>query len=136
MKKYLIFLLTLSTLYLTTGCSGEISNGAVGKTYQFNSKGFNFSCGECNSEWFIKVESETSARIYSAPSSTSMLKSCATDIQYVWDSTTGSIIIEEVINSNVNSNCRSNFIGTFTFNGDGDNGRGFYKKNGFAFTRK
>jgi len=135
--RYLIFLLTLSTLYLTTSCGGESLNGAVGRTYQFNSKGFNFSCGECESEWFIKVESETNARIYSKPSSRVLLQSCAMNIQYVWDSTTASIIIEEVRSAQVNSNCRSNFIGTFTYGEDWlKEERGFYKKNGFAFTRK
>ncbi len=135
MKKLISILVVLffaSTIL--TNCSGY-SNDAVGKTYEFKCNNMQNNCSECDSRWFIEFVTDKSATIYSAPSSSSYLKSCKTKIVYDFNSETGSIAINNMENKNINNSCRQFFIGTYTFNKEGPNGIGFYKESNCGFSR-
>lgn len=52
-----------------------------------------------------------------------------------YDKNTGSIIINEMSNPNVNYNCSNSFLGKWTFNKNGSRGIGFYKSSNCGFFR-
>jgi len=127
--------LILIAFTVFTSCNSGYSNGAISKTYEFKCNSINSACQECDDKWFISIETKNNATIYSSTSASSYLKSCSTDITYSFDETTGSITIQEMVNPNVSNSCRSNFLGTYTFNKKGINGIGFYKRNDCGFSR-
>lgn len=133
-SKFLPFFILIA-LTVFTSCNSGYSNDAIGKTYEFKCNGIQATCQECDDRWFISIETKSNATIYSSTSSSSYLKSCSTDITYSFDEATGSITIQEMANLNVSSYCRANFPGTYTFNKEGINGIGFYKRNDCGFCR-
>jgi hypothetical protein len=132
MKNFILFLILFPFL---VSCSNGFENASIGNTYQFICNGINSNCNECDSYWFVKINSENSGTIYSSTSPKSFLRSCSTDFSYTFDTKTGSIIINNLSNPNVNSSCLNGFIGTWTFNRSGVNGRGFYKNDNCGFVR-
>jgi len=136
MKKINIIYVTLLLIAsLITSCGGGYSNAAIGKTYEFVCSEMINNCQECNSLWFIKIDDAHTATIYSSKSSSSSLKSCLTKIDYTFNSETGSIKIDALPNSNINNNCQKSFIGTWTFNSEGEKGKGFYRDSNCGFVR-
>lgn len=135
MKKMLIIYLTLLlSATVMTSCGGY-SNDSIGRTYEFKCSEMRNNCNECDSRWFIKIDNNSSATIYSSPSTNSILKSCSTNVDYTFNSESGSITINSMSNSNVNYNCRQSFIGTWSFKRNGSKGIGFYKNSNCGFIR-
>ena len=135
MKKVPIVYLTLLLSVVGMNACGGYSNDAIGRTYEFICSDMINNCQECDSRWFIKIDDNISATIYSSPSTNSILKSCMTQIDYKFNSETGSITIRKMPNSNVNYNCQKSFVGTWSFKRKGKKGIGFYKNSDCGFVR-
>ena len=129
------FFKLLIILFLTCCGNTDYENDAIGRTYKFSCPSIKSSCQECDKNWFIKINNNENATIYSKPSRDSYLKSCLTKITYQFDSKTGSITINQVSNSNINHYCQNSFVGSWKFSKSGYYGIGFYNKTGCGFVR-
>ena len=100
--------LRLFILLLTTALlnSCGFQNDAVGRTYQFL----------CTDIWDNCEEGTTK-------------------FNYSFDAETGAITIETINNKNINNSCQNSFIGTYTFNSEGEDGVGFYQSPYCSFVR-
>jgi len=130
----IIYLTLLLSAVVMTSCGGY-SNDAIGRTYEFTCSETRNNCQECDSRWFINIDDNSTATIYSSPSSNSILKSCMTQIDYIFNSEAGSITIENIPNANINNYCQNSFKGTWTFNREGKKGIGFYRESNCGFVR-
>ena len=130
----IIYLTLLLTAVVMTSC-GSYSNDSIGRTYEFVCSEMINNCQECDSRWFIKIDDNTTATIYSSPSSNSTMKSCMTQIDYIFNSEAGSITIKKIPNTNINNYCQKSFIGTWTFTREGKKGIGFYRNSNCGFVR-
>ena len=135
MKIFFILSLSIFILILNIKCNSDFKNDSIGRTYEFKCNDLSSVCEECDSHWFIKIESGNSATIFSSPNTNSILKSCQIQIAYVFINKTGTIKIESVNNQNINNFCIDNFIGDWTFNRSGKLGIGFYKNEQCGFVR-
>tara|TARA_B110000971_G_C19988072_1_gene490582 strand:+ start:263 stop:1141 length:879 start_codon:yes stop_codon:yes gene_type:complete len=122
MKKIKKIISILGVIYFTSTIliSCGHNNVAIGSTYEFNSNAIlQDNCSECDSRWFIEIVDEKTAFIWSAPNSNRNLISCKTQIGYDFDTETGSLIIDNIENKNINSSCKQKILGTYTLNKDG-----------------
>ena len=113
-KPTLILLCTI--LY---SCTGGYNNATIGNTYMFSCGNINMNtCYECDRNWYIYFEDNSSATIYSKPSSSSNVRSCVGSVDYSFNSEEGSVSFN-YINSRAYSLCKDQFYGTWKFRSTG-----------------
>jgi hypothetical protein len=115
--------------FILSSCGGGNAL-QIGKEYTFfDGSNGSLECPECDPVWCIKFIDETNAELWSRPlSSSSVLKSCSSNVTYKFDKTTNTVTILDIINSNVSSECKNRFTGEWQW-ADGKFGKRFYSKN-------
>ena len=127
-----IFLALLFISIILFGCGED--KKLSGEHYFFLfSKGkvtnFQKTCAmECDGCWVIEFQNETSAKIWSTPCSSSTgVKSCSSNVDYIFDQATKTIKILSITNDNVSDQCKNEFLGEWQWS-DGKKGKNFYSK--------
>ncbi len=102
----------------------------IGMEYNFfDGSNASLECDECDPCWSIIFKDESNAELWSKPcSGSSVLKSCSSDVVYVFDNNTNTATIKSISNNNVSTECKNRFVGEWQWS-EGKYGKRFYSKN-------